>query len=285
MVPSAALMPPAARTVWASSRRRLPTHSTCWPDSASSIAARRPAAPVPMTRTPVVLRAGHGVTTEVGAQLGALPFTALRVDLDRAHGGEQEHPADDEQHHGDARAEQDDVDGVHDRRTATIAQKVAEEDRRDPQADEQPLLPVVGEPQADREANERKAAARKSVTPSRCRSIILRPRRCRSLYVCWPSSASDRWGHVGYVRADARDLAAGHYAHRVARVVEAERPRPARPTAAPRRGRRPTGTSSGRASPGPRPIRPGPRSRQARARARARRPPPPDLQCPRAPGT
>ena len=48
--------PPEASTVCASSRRRLPTQSTCTPRSASPIAARRPAAPVPMTSTPAATR-------------------------------------------------------------------------------------------------------------------------------------------------------------------------------------------------------------------------------------
>src|SRR5438876_367565 len=44
-------MPPAARTVWASRRCRLPTTSTWLPASVAAIAARSPAAPEPMTST------------------------------------------------------------------------------------------------------------------------------------------------------------------------------------------------------------------------------------------
>src|SRR5256714_977303 len=44
-------MPPAARTVCASRRCRLPTTSTWLPASVAAIAARSPAAPAPMTRT------------------------------------------------------------------------------------------------------------------------------------------------------------------------------------------------------------------------------------------
>src|SRR2546429_2633677 len=44
-------MPPAARTVCASRRSRLPTTSTWLPASVAAIAARSPAAPAPMTRT------------------------------------------------------------------------------------------------------------------------------------------------------------------------------------------------------------------------------------------
>ena len=47
----AALMPPAARTVWASSRRRLPSTTTSLPAWWAAMAARNPAAPVPTTRT------------------------------------------------------------------------------------------------------------------------------------------------------------------------------------------------------------------------------------------
>src|SRR5438105_2339082 len=43
--------PPAARTVWASRRCRLPTTSTWLPASVAAIAARSPAAPEPMTST------------------------------------------------------------------------------------------------------------------------------------------------------------------------------------------------------------------------------------------
>src|SRR5437773_5006186 len=50
-VPNTALMPPAARTVWASSRSRFPTTSTWLPACVAAIAARSPAAPAPMTRT------------------------------------------------------------------------------------------------------------------------------------------------------------------------------------------------------------------------------------------
>src|SRR2546425_8430420 len=44
-------MPPAARTVWASRRCRFPTTRTWLPASVAAIAARSPAAPVPMTST------------------------------------------------------------------------------------------------------------------------------------------------------------------------------------------------------------------------------------------
>jgi hypothetical protein len=47
----AALMPPAVRTVWASSRRRLPRTTTSLPAWWAAMAARSPAAPVPITRT------------------------------------------------------------------------------------------------------------------------------------------------------------------------------------------------------------------------------------------
>jgi hypothetical protein len=50
-VPNAALIPPAASTVWASSRRRLPITTTSLPAWYAAIAARSPAAPVPITKT------------------------------------------------------------------------------------------------------------------------------------------------------------------------------------------------------------------------------------------
>src|SRR5699024_9028814 len=53
IVASAALMPPAASEVCASSFGRLPTARTSTPDSATSIAALRPDPPVPMTSTEV----------------------------------------------------------------------------------------------------------------------------------------------------------------------------------------------------------------------------------------
>jgi len=44
-------MPPAANTVWASLRNRLPTTTTSHPAVWAAIAARKPAPPEPMTRT------------------------------------------------------------------------------------------------------------------------------------------------------------------------------------------------------------------------------------------
>src|SRR5688500_17330012 len=107
MVPSAALMPPAASTVWASSRLRLPMTTTSTPASRAAIAALRPAAPVPMTRTlhgrvrlsgpnltpspPFLLRPGPAAPLESAK---AEPAELLRVgddvDLDDAPIGDRE---------------------------------------------------------------------------------------------------------------------------------------------------------------------------------------------------
>ena len=51
--PTTALIPPAASEVCASDFGRLPRASTSTPASASSMAARRPEPPVPITRTVV----------------------------------------------------------------------------------------------------------------------------------------------------------------------------------------------------------------------------------------
>ena len=59
VVASAALIPPAASTVWASLRERLSRQRTPSPRSASSIEARRPAAPAPITRMPVLKRSAR----------------------------------------------------------------------------------------------------------------------------------------------------------------------------------------------------------------------------------
>ena len=58
-------MPPAASEVWASDLGRLPRASTSTPASASSMAARRPDPPVPITRTVVEIWRSEVVLPEV----------------------------------------------------------------------------------------------------------------------------------------------------------------------------------------------------------------------------
>src|ERR1700754_2965932 len=56
-------MPPAARVVCASVLGRLPTTRTSTPRSASSMAARRPEPPVPMTRTDAAICCSEAAIT------------------------------------------------------------------------------------------------------------------------------------------------------------------------------------------------------------------------------
>ncbi len=104
-VARAAFIPPAARTVWASRRPRLPTTSTRAPASWAAIAARSPPPPVPMTSTSVSTVAtsrssGHGgdrapyarpTTTRVTAKRSLVLRTSRRPPL-AEHGGHLARP-------------------------------------------------------------------------------------------------------------------------------------------------------------------------------------------------